>query len=191
MTNCEQLIAKIKSGEVGVREALEWMFADTGFKKSAKYWYGRYPKLGSVVEEEDVFMEAIIRFISSVFSAKREGYPIKDCKKFFHFICRNVVSELYRKLLEGSLPEDNETDKLILALLPYLDKLSRQCRLLLYLIYYHQPPYDSKDVENLAEILEAEGFSLAPENIPATISRCKKKLKELIDREGFDPDPDA
>lgn len=190
MKDCEQLIQKIKSGEKGVKEAMEEMYRNVDFQKSAYYWYNRYPALANTFGGkdgwEDIFVESILRFVNSALSKQK---LIGNCRAFFYAICKNVVKELYRKLPpKGDLPKDFRPDELFKALLPYLEKLPPQCQLLLFLIYFHQPPYDSKDKNAIADLLKAEGYDLKPENIPATITRCKQKLKKLIreDLENFE-----
>jgi hypothetical protein len=200
MMDCKQLVEKIRSGEQGTREAMEELYQDKKLQKAAYYWFNRFPRLKSIFKWEDIFSEAILRFINAVLSEKRKAKPIKDCQAFFKGILNNLVQELDRLLREGQLPEDYKLDEAFQKLMSYsgqlqgghkldiifellksfLDQLSPQCRLLMYLLFFHHPPYDPKDRVALAEILREHGYDVAPDSIPATISRCKRKFIDLI-----------
>jgi hypothetical protein len=195
MKNCEQLIDKIQSGEKGVQEALKEMYADADFQKSAAYSLNKFRKLKAVIGWEDIFAESILRFVNSILSEKRKERPVKNCNAFFFAICDNVAKEFTRasEIPEGTLPDPGPIDQVFIATRPYVEKLSPQCRLLLELIYYHQPPYDPKEREVLVEILETQGYNVQANSISTVISRCKNNLAKLIkddfhNFEGFDLD---
>lgn len=195
MKDCEQLINKIQSGEKRLKEAVEEMYGDADFQKSAAYSFNKYKKLKAVIGWEDIFVESILRFVHSILSEKRKERPVKNCNAFFFAICGNVAKEFARsaEIPTGTLPDPGPIDKVFMAIRPYLEKLSPQCRLLLDLIYFHQPPYDPKERDALVEICEAEGYKVRSDSISTTISRCKNNLVTLIKAdfenfEGFDFD---
>lgn len=183
MKNCEKLIRKIKSGETYMRVAMGEMYLNKDFQKSAEYAHRKYEIVRNMFSWEDIFSESIERFIRSVQSEKNKKTPIGNCKAFFYSICRNYCAELDRKSRIPYIePEQNviNKDEIFRTLVSYFSKLSEQCQLLMFLLYTHHPPFDSKDKNEIAEILEEHGYKIQPESVPTVISRCKKSLKEVV-----------
>lgn len=183
MKNTETLISKIKSGQAEVSQAMAEMYEDVTLQKSAVYWYRRYPSIHHSTSWEDLFSEGILRFVRNVLEAEQKNSkPIQNANAFFHIICRNVAMEWHRdaEKPEPYLPQSSSLERFMELVKPYIDALAPQCRFLLTLLYYHQPPVLAKNRKVIAAELEKNGYKVSEDSVPAVITRCKSKLKEKI-----------
>jgi hypothetical protein len=178
MAECKPLVTAILGGGEMRKQAMRTMYADTEFRKIARYYYQRCAVGQRLLEWDDFLNEAILRFVDGVVG----GSKVRSCKAFFYGICRNYCSELTRKMREPEQlpPEDPPIDELFAKVATYVERMRKQCRTLLHLIYYHDPPYDPKDRKAIIAILREQGFSLRESSLSATITNCKAELRRLI-----------
>lgn len=182
MKDCKQLIDLIRSGDAGLRQAMEMMYRDAKFLEISKGHHYFCKPIAVLLHWEDFLMESILRFIEKVL----QGVSINNCDAYFAGICFNFCQEQCRKrkVPEGYSPltdSDTRMDELAQAIAPYFEKLSAQCRTLLTLAFYHNPPMGGN--EKLAETLKIYGYNVDPSSIPTLIARCKRNLKGLIGSE--------
>jgi len=184
MPNCREAIDLIKNGEEkAIAEAMKRLYEDEELKKIAGYYHRRYPQLGRVLDWEDLLTEVIIRLIAEIQAGRG---PKSNCLAYLRSVCRNICEEHRRennrlaeavKLLATMyrIPENQVLREKVET---WLEKLAGQCRMLLWLYYFEEPPVT--DHPQLAEILNGAGFNVGPGSISTLLSRCRKGFRDLL-----------
>ena len=193
MSNCTKIIELIRQNDdEGLEEGMNLLFHIEELKKIIHYHYNKYRGVmeRKGFEWEDLYYEVILRFVSQVQEGKG---PKSNCMGFLYKMCRNMCNEFNRELEreQKALKDWYEIiivpeNKLIWERANQILKmLGGQCEQLLRLKFFSQNPIT--DSIDLANILQARGYHLKPSVIPATISRCKRKLRDLLkgDSSGF------
>jgi DNA-directed RNA polymerase specialized sigma24 family protein len=181
MAESKPLIAAIRGGEETKQGAMREMYTDSEYRKIAWRYYQRCSAGRRLLEWEDFLAEAILRFVEGV----ARGSEVRSAQAFFYGICRNYCTELTRKLREpeDAPPEEPPLDELIAKVETYLGRMRKQCRILLHMIHFHDPPYDPRDREKIVAELHRHGFSLKESSVSATITNCRAELRRLIGNE--------
>lgn len=187
MEDSKQLFQLIQTGTKGQKQAAEAICANQDYRKAARYVFERFPKLSPTYDWEDVFMEAIVRFVLAAVDGKEAP---RNEKAYFRGICTFVCQEFLRKLPPTIDPVEVVFDHLDVSGSPslrekltrYLDLLGNPCKTLLWLYYLEEPPV--KDYKLLAAALNQlkkdASKTVAPESIPTTLTRCRKKFGDLL-----------
>lgn len=196
MIICTDVIQAIKGGEEGMRRAMEMIYLDPDFQKIARYRYGQCfcPKrkgeaslpakqAQDVFTWEDFFMESIEVFIATVL----EGRDIRNCYAYFRmFTGLDTCKKLCRGLQEGEVSAADD-DAPVEAVLPYFNKLGRQCQLIMiWYCFCRGKRGNSESLKLLHDILRLNGYSVDGNSLPALITNCKRQLRDLIDDDFWD-----
>ncbi len=162
---------------------MEALYRDAEIKKIAAYFYWRYPGLSPLMTWEDLWSDTIMRFIGEVRAGRG---PKTNCYAYIRNTCRNICEEYRRKDHRISLTLEVLAKYLTVPahqvsrekLENLLEQIGGQCRILLWLHYFSEPPV--KDHTDLAVELNSGGYDVKPGSIASLLARCKRKLKDLL-----------
>lgn len=77
--------------------------------------------------------------------------------------------------------DDSSTiDERMAKIRPYVEQLDPQCQIIINWSYYLAYPPDIPLSEVLIKQLGDQGYHLKHSSLPTVISRCKRKLREII-----------
>lgn len=200
MCDCSSFVSAIKKGGAALEAALRQIVSGSDaceFKKISAYVFNRYSYCcGSSYTWEDLFYEALMRFIKAV---DRGNEPNgKDCRPFFFQICKYTCWEWCRKdggkLVTGENTKNDgdytrgwmEDLVILMDLIPDLKTIaldclksaSRKCQILLQARYFDTPPI--KDPQQLAGLLQKAGYKVNPKNMPQEISNCLGPYRQCL-----------
>ncbi|MCB0594413.1 MAG: sigma-70 family RNA polymerase sigma factor [Lewinellaceae bacterium] len=184
MHDCKRIIDKMRNGgEEGIAEGMALLVEDIEFRKTAKYFYGRYRQLSRVLSWEDLLYEAVLRLATEISNGRG---PKTNCKGYIRNICRNICEEYRRESQRMDMamdvlsklyhsPSSNVLREKVKA---YLAQLGGQCEVLLWLCFFEEPPVE--DHGKLAGLLNDKGYDVSPTSVSSLLSRCKRKFRELL-----------
>ena len=88
----------------------------------------------------------------------------------------DAALEVLLEILKDADDLDSENKVLRKNLLKILNTIGGQCETIFQLLFFEKPPI--QDHTALAKRLNEMGYKITPKVIPATIARCKKRIRE-------------
>lgn len=187
MADCKQLLFLIKQSPEGEATAMKMILQDKQYQRAAYNAHQHYEKIHAITEWEDIFYDAVIRFVHMVKRKEEKKQDLSfDCLVYFKTICRNICSEYARqqRILDPrffdlfELPKDlipEFSESMAEKLMRFFNQLNEKCQTLLEARFLWTP--QEKDKKILSELID---HKVKPTAISTTINRCKKDLAEII-----------
>ena len=187
MADCNELLSLIRASAEGEEKAMRLMLKDKHYQIAAFKAFKNYEKIHSIVGWEDIFYDAIVRFVHMVRRFELNGKELKyDCMVYFKTICRNICAEYARnqrpvdprfydlfEIPADLVPEFNAS--MAEKLMGYFSQLKEKCQTLLEARFLWNP--QEKDKEALSALVNGK---VKPSAISTTLGRCKENLRDIV-----------
>jgi DNA-directed RNA polymerase specialized sigma24 family protein len=173
--------------EQEVQKGFQLLWEDIKLHKVALYFYKRYQSVLQPNDWEDLFMDTVLAFKKAI---SKNDRPVKHPNAYFRGICRNLCEEQKRKLDKESMAWDvlqhilSGENVLVdrAKIETKLQELGGQCQTLLW-NYFLKDEGPVTDHEALAELLQDAGYTISVSSVSATLSRCKRKFRNLLEND--------
>lgn len=166
---------------------LQQLWENTSLQKTALYFYKRYETILQPKTWDDLFVDSVVAFAEAV---QKSDKKLVHPPSYFRGICRNLCEAESRRVqrqdtavdtLQMILENDPKT-VLRTRIEAVLEALSQQCKLMLWQFFLAEPPVT--DPDKLTIIMQDAGFHMNPNSLSSSLSRCKKRFRDLL---GGDP----